>query len=350
MNTQGIKKLWYSRLFVLHAKIILGCLIFSIVFSIVRHGKPFGQLFYIALVLTLLQAEANYYFSKKFFFHKDDNLREQSSAKYLLQLLLMYLGMLIISSAIFVATMFVVFLIEGVELSSLWPHLLHNESKGFFLFFAIAILIASMILFYIKWSETLKRVQHLKEEKLIFQYETLKNQINPHFLFNSLNTLSSLLPNTNSEADKFIEKLSSVYRYVLENKDHEFVNLKQEIEFVKDYFYTHQVRDNEKIKLEIKVEDISTARVLPLSLQVLVENALKHNMATRTRPLTISIFTEGSDTIVVKNNLQRKTSLEPSSGIGLKNLQERLQFITNRELLIEKSENSYIVKLPLITN
>ena len=210
----------------------------------------------------------------------------------------------------------------------------------------VGFLIGALIFFYILWQETLRNEQKLREEKLIFQYETIKNQVNPHFLFNSLNTLSSLI-NGNTRAEDFIHKLSSIYRYILENRNVDQVGLEEEIEFAKNYFFLQKIRDEEKITLEIKPFDMKKFMILPISLQLLIENALKHNSATRDYPLTITIYKE-DDLIVVKNNLQKKLNIEESPGTGLRNLGERLKLITNREMKVIETSDEFIVKIPLI--
>ena len=150
----------------------------------------------------------------------------------------------------------------------------------------------------------LKREQKLREENLIFQNETLKNQVNPHFLFNSLNTISSLIHSQPEAAEKFINNLSSFYRYILENGQKDKVPLRSELDFLKEYFSMHEVRDEKKIFLNIDVMEPGNYEILPVSLQILLENAIKHNIATRENPLTISIYIE-DQSIVVKNNLQK---------------------------------------------
>ena len=197
------------------------------------------------------------------------------------------------------------------------------------------------------WQDALAQAQKLKEEKLIFQYETLKNQVNPHFLFNSLNTLSSLVGSSPERAERFIQKLSSIYRYVLEYREIDTVDLTSEIAFVKDYFYLQQTRDEDKISLMIDIPEPTRYRILPMSLQLLVENALKHNAATREKPLKISISQSGNF-IEVKNNLQKKMSMEPTPKIGLKNLSERVKYITKTELVVNETATEFKVIVPII--
>jgi len=210
------------------------------------------------------------------------------------------------------------------------------------------LLFGAAIFIFIQWQDALKREQQLREENLIFQNETLKNQVNPHFLFNSLNTLSSLISTQPDTADTFISRLSSIYRYILENSSKDKVPLQNELTFIKDYFFLHKIRDENKIVLEISVMDAEKYQILPVSLQILVENAINHNMATRDNPLKISIFTE-ADYIVVKNNLQKKAVPSKSTGIGLKNLIERIRLVTGIALIIEETNSEFIVKIPLIS-
>jgi len=209
------------------------------------------------------------------------------------------------------------------------------------------LLLFTIIFFYILWRKSLLQEQKLKEEKLIFQYETIKSQVNPHFLFNSLNTLSSLVRVDPDLAEQYINKLSSVYRYILDNVQKDKVLLQSEINFINDYFSLQKIRDGEKIQLEIQLNNIIECEVLPISLQILIENALKHNMATKEKPLKISVYYENGY-IIVKNNLQKMANLSNSSGNGLKNLQERLLLITNKALIIDETGIEFIVKLPII--
>jgi len=142
--------------------------------------------------------------------------------------------------------------------------------------------------------------------------------------------------------------LSSIYRYILENNSKDRVPLKAELSFITDYFYLHRIRDDGKIELEIKADGPDYFEIIPVSLQVLVENAIKHNKATREDPLRITIFIEGQQ-IIVKNNLQKMASGIRSTGIGLKNLTQRVKLISGRDLVIEESNAFFMVKVPLLT-
>lgn len=195
-----------------------------------------------------------------------------------------------------------------------------------------------------------KRDDLLKEEKLKteiirLEYETLKNQVNPHFLFNSLNALTGLV-SENDDAVLFIKKLSDVYRYVLEQKDKEIVSLEKELEFVEAYAYLHEIRFGDSFNLIIQ-EIPKGQNVIPLSLQMLVENAIKHNIISEDEPLTISIFKE-EDYLIVENNLQLKSMVKDSNKIGLENIKLRYSFLTEKEFILDSDNEIFTVKVPLL--
>jgi sensor histidine kinase YesM len=213
---------------------------------------------------------------------------------------------------------------------------------------AIAMLYSTPVFLFLKWLEAIKKEFKMKEQNLIFQNETLKNQVNPHFLFNSLNTLSSLVNSEVAVAGQFIAKLSVIYRYILDNSSKLLVPLEEEIEFIKDYYYLHQIRNEGKIKLEIDINnDGYSYKIIPISLQLLIENAIKHNMATLDKPLIINVYLEGQN-IVVKNNIQKLATQVVSTKIGLKNLSERVRLVTGYEVVVSEIDGNFLVKVPLI--
>ena len=234
-----------------------------------------------------------------------------------------------------------------MDLNTFFDHLVHRELKGFFITSNIGIMFGVLLFFIIQWQEALKREKKLTEEKLIFQYETLKNQVNPHFLFNSLNTLSSLVSSSSIQAEQFIGKLSSIYRYVLENRDKDFISLDEELVFVKNYYYLQKIRDEDKIKMNVEIDNADQYLVLPLSLQILVENALKHNISTRKKPLVINILMDHKEYVTVSNHLQLKQQIDVSSRVGLNNLSERVRLSMGKELEISEDHESFQVRIPL---
>lgn len=198
------------------------------------------------------------------------------------------------------------------------------------------------------WRFSLAELERFKKENAEFQLESLRSQINPHFLFNSLNTLSSLIYSNPEKAEAFIRELSDVYRYVLENRGKELVMLREELAVARSYISLVQLRFEENLTIRVDIPDqFLTLRIAPLSLQMLVENAVKHNVISRKRPLFIDIFAENNN-LVIKNNLQRKTTGEYSSQLGLKNIQSRYAFLSSRQLEVVETADEFMVKIPLI--
>jgi LytS/YehU family sensor histidine kinase len=200
--------------------------------------------------------------------------------------------------------------------------------------------------FFLSWKEAKIESERYQKESIAARYESLKNQVNPHFLFNSLNALTNLVYEDQDKAVKFIKQLSEVYRYVLDTRDKEIVSLDEELAFLKSYIFLQQIRFGEKLKIELSLH--SRGGVAPLALQMLIENAIKHNVVSEDDPLTVKVYEEGNF-IVVENNLQRKmVSAEPSAGVGLENIMKRYEFLTNQKVQIEDDSDRFVVRLPLI--
>ncbi len=214
----------------------------------------------------------------------------------------------------------------------------------------VTIIIASIIFsinFFKAWRESAVNEEKLKKESIAFQYKALQNQVNPHFLFNSLNTLTSLVHKDQDTAVKFIKELSDVYRYVLEMKDKELIDLSTELKFVDHYIYLQKIRYSENLDVKMKIKSVQGSRIVPMSLQIVIENAIKHNTVSEENPLQIEVL-ENDGCIVVKNNLQRKSAIKDSGGIGITNLQSRYKFLTDKKFTAEESGNEFIVRIPII--
>jgi len=204
--------------------------------------------------------------------------------------------------------------------------------------------------------EELKKTskKEVVEQKLIAtsanaQFESLKNQLDPHFLFNSLNVLSSLIDENPRQAQKFTASMSKIYRYVLEQKDKELVTVEDEVEFAKTYCDLLKTRFEDSVDFVFDVNKDDLRRfVVPLSLQLLLENCIKHNFATSSKPLIIKIFSE-NNTLCIENNLQAREQIKESAGIGLANIVQRYSLLTKRNVFIEKSEDYFKVKLPVLS-
>ncbi len=196
-----------------------------------------------------------------------------------------------------------------------------------------------------KWKLSLIEQERLRQENLIAKVESLKKQLDPHFLFNSLSVLSGVVYQDPILADRFITKLGQVYRYVLEHNDAQRVSLNKEIIFVQAYCFLLNVRFLNKVTLSVKNINESSF-VLPMSIQLLVENAVKHNRISEDHPLELTIQ-EADGFLWIENNIHRKTA-DHSTGIGLKNLEARYKYVTGKSLVIEDKQTVFRVGLPLI--
>lgn len=219
----------------------------------------------------------------------------------------------------------------------------------FVLLIATTVTVVDLSLFLLeKWRFSLAELERFKKENAEFRFESLRAQVNPHFLFNSLNTLSSLIFQDQQKAESFVRELSDVYRYILENKDRELVTLKKELEILKSYIYLILLRFEQNLSITIDIENSEdNLLIAPLSLQMLVENATKHNIISKKKPLKVKIYSE-DDYIVVRNNIQRKKIKIYSSKLGLENIKSRYNFLTNKEVEIFEETNEFLVKIPLI--
>ena len=205
---------------------------------------------------------------------------------------------------------------------------------------------AGSIGFFTGWRASLIEQEQLKSEMLNYKYEALKNQINPHFMFNSLNVLSELVHEDQDLAVKYIHQFSDMYRYVLESKDHELRPLAEELAFLEKYIFLLEIRFEDKLKVNLNLKDVEDDLIVPVAMQLLVENAVKHNEVSRANPLTVNIKKDG-DWIIVENKIQAKISREHSSKIGLKNLEQQYAFF-NRKIIVNESEGHFTVKIPVI--
>ena len=207
--------------------------------------------------------------------------------------------------------------------------------------------------FFERWHETFVETQRLRRQTTQSQLEVLKNQVNPHFLFNSLNTLLTLIPEDKQTAKKFTRKLGAVYQYILQYQNQELTTLEQELNFIKAYLFLQQMRFGDNLKAHIEIDKAyQKHQIVPLSLQMLVENAIKHNVVSSARPLYIHISNQGN-TLIISNNLQLKSMRQivakNSTKIGLKNIQNRYRFFTQDPIEIHAKNDCFEVRLPLLT-
>jgi len=328
----------------------LGMLIFSLIAAMVMKYNQTGNAFVPETILTFAIIFTNCVLTGYlaiYFLNWGSRLSYSALNKKIIPAFILFLvAALIIANLVVSAGAFVWYSVKGWELQGFVSNLIKNDlsyaNRSLFSWF----LVFSIVFFYILWKNASQKESRLREENLKYKYKTLKSQVNPHFLFNSLNTLSELVYEDAKQADSYIQKLSSIYRYVLENEDIELVPLKNEIDFVRHYFDLQKERDKDKIALTVDIDNMEDCKIVPVSLQLLVENAIKHNSISLDKPLKINIKRQ-NDYLIVSNNIQRKSIIEPTTKTGLQNLKERVNLIMRKELIAEEKDNEFVVKLPI---
>lgn len=239
-------------------------------------------------------------------------------------------------------------LIVGSSINEAFHFVLQNST--FTLWFSMTISTIVYIVLLIRRKEKIEVTQQKDiAVKATASFETLKNQLDPHFLFNSLNVLSSLIEENPKKAQEFTVALSKIYRYVLDQKDKNLISVEEELNFAKLYVSLLKMRFEDAIIINFKTDaDMNDFRIVPLSLQLLLENAIKHNIISDQKPLKIDIFKE-ENYLVVQNSYQKKQTFEKSTGIGLQNIIQRYNLVSNLEINIKQTNEHYVVKLPLIS-
>ena len=228
-----------------------------------------------------------------------------------------------------------------------------DEYKATLIPLVICLAVYECIFYFRQLRAALLEAEQLKQANLQSQLETLKNQVNPHFLFNSLNTLAALIPEDPDLAVRFVQKLAKVYRYILEIRELQTVSLADELSALRAYTFLLQIRFGDNLCISLDLPDHRLCdRVVPLSLQMLVENAVKHNVISTHRPLTIRVFVE-NERIIVQNNLQRKGQFttdeaDDSTGVGLQNIRNRYRLLAGACVDVIVTTQQFAVSLPLL--
>lgn len=288
-------------------------------------------------------------FVNSFFFdYLNDKVVWNRYKKY--RLAIGFLGSVIITLiTVFLVRLFHRVILDGVT----YNEFLATETSDFYYTSLIITIVASLFFHAFYFYQELQK-NKIKEQKVIAgtasaKFDALKNQLDPHFLFNSLNVLTSLIDENPESAQKFTTALSKVYRYVLEQKNKDLVTVDEELEFAKTYMSLLKMRFEDSIIFEIPEQASNPeSKVVPLSLQLLLENAVKHNMVTSSKPLHIKIY-ETNNLLVVENNLQPKQIVKKSSGVGLDNIKQRYELLTDRKVNINQQAESFAVAIPMLT-
>jgi len=249
--------------------------------------------------------------------------------------------------------------IDVVIINLIWFKITQNLSptdlihSNMFVWIILTELVIGIIIYLVILSANFSKLLnqfHIDAEKAQkeinkYKYSTLKNQVNPHFLFNSLNVLSGLIYKDVEKADDFVGKLASIYRYVLDVQDEEVVSLGQELSFIKDYLFLQRIRFGDNLSYEINAN--SDKMIIPMALQILIENALKHNTITNENKLEIKISSD-ERYVIVSNNKNVKSDIETSHELGIANIKARYTFLTTTEVEVLNSENKFEVRIPLL--
>jgi hypothetical protein len=231
-----------------------------------------------------------------------------------------------------------------------------SEKYFFFDIYTSCVIISLVISFihegvflYIMWMRSEKRSQELEKESLLSQFETLKNQVNPHFLFNSFNTLITLIEEDKDVAVEYVQKLSDFFRIILQLRDKSIISIQEELELIKTYIFLQKKRYGENLILKNMITPNALSKgIAPLTLQMLVENAIKHNVIATGQPLHIEIVLTENNYIMVKNNLQKRMEEEPSAGLGLQNIRNRYKFLSDKAVETIVSSQYFSVAIPLL--
>jgi sensor histidine kinase YesM len=248
-----------------------------------------------------------------------------------------------------------VFIVEIAEIYSIeifTKQTLERDIKVSFIFISMLVTflinsIYAAVSFFIQWKTDFLRVNALEQAKLEARYETLKTQVNPHFLFNSLNTLLMLVRD-NPVASKYIESVSEFMRYMLNSQDKDVVLLRDELKIAREYAYIQQSRFGNKLQFNFNIgEAYFHYAIPPLSLQMLIENCIKHNIASNEKKLVINIYISDNQYLVVENIIQPKFDKEPSTGVGLENIRNRYLYLSSKEVIVNQNNGKFIVALPL---
>ncbi len=222
--------------------------------------------------------------------------------------------------------------------------------QTFLISFSATIFVVTLyeaVYFFTRWKESIAETEKLKKERLSSQLEALKNQVNPHFLFNSLNTLASIIPEDQKKAVEFVQRMSTVYRNILDLNQRQVVTLREELESLKDYLFLVQTRFPENLKVVYEIRDKDLEKFLvPMSLQILVENAIKHNVISMKKPLAILIKSDDTE-FLVENEFQPKPQEQNGTKTGLKNIDNRNKLIFDRNIIVDVTEQTFGVRVPL---
>ncbi|MEZ4816391.1 MAG: histidine kinase [Flavobacteriaceae bacterium] len=257
------------------------------------------------------------------------------------------------ANAVFIVLVFIPLNYIAIEIIfGLYPEQ-YSEAQIYFLnlnnlfTIIIVLLYINSTYFFSSWEKSLIKNQEISKQRIKQELLALKNQINPHFLFNNLNTLSHLVSEKSQEAEAYIIQFSTIYRYLLEEKKADLVAIEKEFKMIHSFMYLLKIKHGDAVEFIYKTEDFKNFKIATFTLQLLIENAVKHNIISPENKLFISIFVE-HPYLIVKNNVLQKANYIYSSGIGLDNIINRYKILSQKEVIIEETDKEFVVKIPII--
>ena len=316
--------------------------LFSSVYTYYQINAPWYDILIVFILITLLVWEGNRFIASRLKMDRNED-------KPIRQLVIFFIAGTLFATLISLAVVYAIgSLIIGIPPSQLKMPAILGFTYGTRINLFLHILNA--VFFYIsQYKNKQLEAEELKRINTQAQLQSIKNQINPHFLFNNLNVLSSMVMQENPDANRFIEEFSKVYRHVLNSQQHELIPLKEEMEYIKPYLFLLEKRFPDSIFVETDIpKGFEEYFIVPVSVQMLIENAIKHNIVSRSKPLRINISVQGDSQLLISNNLQLKSAGEPSTQIGLKNIGQRYEIITKRKIEVRKTESAFMVQIPLV--
>jgi two-component system, LytTR family, sensor kinase len=343
MKNSLLAKFWFRIIIFLFLGFVLS-FIFDVIFSIIYRNQALFQSFrayVISACATWVVIEGIYHINKKL--STKVSWEDTIVKRFAIQILInTFFGA---STIILIRIVFGYLFVENVFFRLL-DEMIYLVA-GFIIVIIVTFIDFGVFLFE-KWKASVVEMEKYNKDRAEFQFEMLQSQINPHFLFNSLNTLSSLIYENKDQASEFTRELSDVYRYVLESRKSDLVKLKDELEFLESFLYLYRLRFEKKLTVHIEIDEKLYQQLIPpLTLQMLIENAVKHNIVSQKKPLKISLKSE-ENYIIVKNNIQLKLTETYSSKVGLSNIQNRFKYLTNSEVKITNNKHVFEVQIPLI--
>lgn len=348
ITADGSKQFWNFSPAFLGANLLIAMVISVGAFAeCIATGEGYGDLAKEVLISFVMSTTLSYGgFLLEEYFDKTISWIQYPVKRLILESLCYFLY--VFCASIVIIFLFQLFVTKTFTLDNIpWHRLVSWTKFPMKISFVILFILISRS-FLLEWRTAAIESEQLKTERFAQQYQSLKDQLNPHFLFNSLNVLSNLVYENPDTAAKFIRQLSGIYRYVLEVQQEELVTLQQELRFAENYLSLQKIRFEESLQYHIRVNANEPGFLPPLSLQLLLENAIKHNVASMENPLVIDIaLVDGA--LVVSNNLQPKNSItDDSTGVGLSNISKRYELLSEKAISVVNDSGYFVVKLPLL--